>query len=193
MTYHLQHICVFCGSRPGKSPAFIEATKALGQAMAQNQQTLIYGGGNVGLMGTLADTVLANQGQVIGVIPEFLVFRELAHDHLAELHIVQSMHERKAKMAELADAFIALPGGLGTLDELFEIMTWSQLHLHQKRIGILNTEGYFDALLAFLDHAQAAEFIPDVSKLIVVHDTPEGLLAALATHKPEDKTQYELG
>ncbi len=145
--------CVFCGSNEGRNPAFASAARELGRAMAERNITLVYGGGNIGLMGILADTVLTGGGRVIGVIPGFLAEREVAHAGLTDMIVVDSMHERKARMAELSDAFIALPGGLGTLEELFEVWTWRQLGLHAKPCGLLNVSGFFDGLTAFLQHA----------------------------------------
>jgi len=145
--------CVFCGSNEGRNPAFASAARELGRAMAERNITLVYGGGNIGLMGILADTVLTAGGRVVGVIPGFLAEREVAHAGLTDMIVVDSMHERKARMAELSDAFIALPGGLGTLEELFEVWTWRQLGLHAKPCGLLNVSGFFDGLTAFLRHA----------------------------------------
>jgi uncharacterized protein (TIGR00730 family) len=145
--------CVFCGSNEGRNPAFASAARELGRAMAERNITLVYGGGNIGLMGILADTVLTAGGRVVGVIPGFLAEREVAHAGLTDMIVVDSMHERKARMAELSDAFIALPGGLGTLEELFEVWTWRQLGLHAKPCGLLNVSGFFDGLTTFLQHA----------------------------------------
>ena len=152
-------VCVFCGSATGESPVFAAAARAFGRLLAARGTTLVYGGGHVGLMGVVADAVLVGGGTVIGVIPERLAERELAHRTLSELHVVPSMHERKAKMANLADAFVALPGGLGTLDELFEIWTWAQLGFHRKPIGLLNVEGFFEPLLELTRHMVAQGFV----------------------------------
>lgn len=152
-------ICVYCGSRVGQHPAHRTAAIALGTAIAQRGLRLVYGGGHLGLMGVLADAALSHGGEVVGVIPEILVQKEAAHRSLTELIVVESMHARKAKMVELSDAFIALSGGLGTLDELFEILTWAQLGFHQKPCGLLNINGYYDSLLEFLDHAVSEGFI----------------------------------
>lgn len=149
----MRSICVFCGARPGQ-PAQQSAARELAQTLVNNQQTLVYGGAKTGIMGLIADATLALGGRVIGVMPEHLVNREVAHRDLTELHIVQSLEERKAKMAELSDGFIALPGGIGTLDELFEMLTWSQLELHFKPCGLLNVDGYYDHLIEFLRRAQ---------------------------------------
>jgi hypothetical protein len=155
----LKRVCVYCGSSSGNDLAYANAARELGTALAQRGLGLVYGGGRVGLMGTIADAVLAAGGEVIGIIPEALVKMEVAHHGLADLRVVQSMHERKALMVDLCDAFIALPGGYGTLDEFCEVLTWAQLGLHQKPHGLLNVRGYFDSLLAFFDHAVATGFI----------------------------------
>jgi hypothetical protein len=176
----LRRVCVYCGSRHGIRPAYARAARDLGAALAQRGVELVYGGGRVGLMGALAEAVLANGGRVIGVIPRALVSSEGAYLELADLRIVGSMHERKALMAELADAFIALPGGFGTLEELFEIVTWAQLKLHRKPYGLLNAEGFYDPLLAFLDHAHAEDFIQaKMRNSFVVESDAERLLAKL--------------
>lgn len=155
----MKRLCVFCGSAVGNRPVFADTARHLGQLLALRQCELVFGGGHIGLMGVLADTVLAGGGRVIGVIPRALVERELAHTGLSELHVVDSMHERKALMAELSDGFLALPGGSGTLDELFEILTWAQLGIHAKPIGLLNVDGFFDPLLSWLDRAEEEGFI----------------------------------
>jgi uncharacterized protein (TIGR00730 family) len=155
----MKRICVFCGSRIGRSPVYIEQAQQLGAALVRRRLALVFGAGHVGLMGVLADAVLQQGGEAIGVIPQQLVDRELAHRQLTAMHIVGSMHQRKALMADLADAFVALPGGYGTLDELFEILTWGQLRFHAKPIGLLNVAGFFDPLLTWIDHAIAEDFI----------------------------------
>ncbi len=152
-------VCVFCGSAFGRRQAYRDAAVEVGQLLAERGVTLVYGGGNVGLMGVVADACLAAGGKVVGVIPQSMVERELAHRGLTELHIVGSMHERKALMADRADAFLALPGGFGTFDELFEILTWRQIRIHQKPVGLLNVEGYFDPLLSLADHAVEEGFL----------------------------------
>src|SRR5687768_3375935 len=149
----LQRICVFCGSSTGSNPAYRHVADGLGRAIARSGRRLVYGGGNVGLMGVVADAALADGGEVTGVIPRHLVEREVAHAGLSELRVVDSMHQRKQSMADLSDAFIVLPGGLGTLEEFFEVWTWGQLGLHRKPYGLLNVAAYFDPLLTFLDHA----------------------------------------
>ena len=158
-------------------PAYSEAARKLGTALTSRQLGLVYGGGDIGLMGILADTVLANGGQVVGVIPRPLVRRELAHEGLSELRVVSSMHERKAEMAALAEAFIALPGGLGTLEELLEVWTWAQLGIHRKPCGLLNVDGYYDRLLEFLDHTVGEQFVqPKYRSMMIVEDSPGKLL-----------------
>lgn len=173
-------ICVYCGSSPGRLPAYREAALALGTLIARRGIRLVYGGGHVGLMGAVADAAIAAGGTVIGVIPRALQERELAHHGLAELLVVRDMHERKHRMASLADAFIALPGGYGTLEELSEMLTWNQLGLHTKPIGILNVAGYFDPLLALAEHMLTEQFIkPRHRDLLRVADTPEAMLDLL--------------
>jgi uncharacterized protein (TIGR00730 family) len=152
-------VCVFCGSSDGAHAEYLLQAVHLGSALAAKGWGLVYGGADIGLMGALADSVLAGLGQVIGVIPQALVDREIAHDQLSELHVVSSMHERKARMATLADAFIALPGGYGTLDEFLEVLTWAQLGIHHKPCVLINTAGYYDGLLSFLDHAVKEDFL----------------------------------
>ena len=178
-------ICVFCGSSPGATPAFGALAEHLGRLLAAHGIGLVYGGASVGLMGRLADAALGAGGEVIGVIPRALVDMEVAHAGLADLRIVETMHERKALMADLADAFIALPGGIGTLDELTEILTWAQLGLHVKPAGLLNLDGYFDALLAFLDGAVRARFLqPAHRAMLLVDGDPQRLLAAFRAYRP---------
>lgn len=175
-----ERICVFCGSSPGNDPAFAAAATALGTLLARRGLGLVYGGAMVGLMGEVADAALAAGGEVIGVLPEKLAAKEIAHDGLTALHIVDSMHDRKAKMAELSDAFVTLPGGWGTLEETFEVLTWLQLRYHEKPVGLINVEGYYNALLAFADHAVESGFIsPDNRRLLVDADDPEVLLDRL--------------
>lgn len=155
----MRRICVFCGASAGRRPVHLEAARQAGRTLARRGLALVYGGGSVGLMGAVADGALDAGGEVIGVIPRALQLRELAHPRLTSLHVVRSMHERKAKMAELADGFVALPGGLGTLEELAEILTWAQLGLHAKPCGLLDVAGYYAPLIAFLDHAVAEGFV----------------------------------
>ena len=176
----MQRICVFCGSNNGGRDSFPAAAESMGACLARCRIGLVYGGANVGLMGILANTVLAGGGRVIGVIPEALIAREIAHPGLTELRVVGSMHERKALMAELADAFIVLPGGFGTLDELSEMITWTQLGLHGKPCGLLNVDGFYDALISFLDNAVAEGFIRQEHRSIVLSDEdPDILLTKL--------------
>ena len=161
------------------------AAEAIGRALAAQGRTLVYGGGNVGLMGAAADAALAAGGRVVGVMPRHLVDREIAHTGVTELRIVQSMHERKQLMADLADTFVLLPGGLGSFEEFFEVWTWGQLGLHRKPYGLLNVDGYFDRLLAFLDHAVAERFVrPEHRALVLVEENAERLLAGLDAHEP---------
>jgi uncharacterized protein (TIGR00730 family) len=172
---------VYCGSRTGSRPAYAEAASALGRLLAERGLGLVYGGGNVGMMGLVADATIAAGGETIGVIPDHLMQAELGHDGLTKLHVVEDMHQRKAQMAELADAFIALPGGLGTLEELFEIAAWAQLKLHDKPMGLLNVAGYYDGLVRFLDHAVSEDFLKARHRdRIVVEATGPALLDALA-------------
>jgi uncharacterized protein (TIGR00730 family) len=180
----MKRVCVFCGSSPGARPAYASAARELGAALARRGLGLVYGGGGVGLMGILADSALASGASVIGVIPKGLATKELAHAGLSDLRVVSSMHERKALMAELADAFIAMPGGLGTLEEICEILTWAQLGIHAKPCSLLNVEGYFDTLLAMLDHAVAERFVrPEHRALVLSGSDPSELLSALERHR----------
>jgi uncharacterized protein (TIGR00730 family) len=181
----LNSLCVFCGSNSGASPAYAEAAAHLGRILAGRGLNLVYGGGRVGLMGVVADAALAAGGTVTGVIPEALATRELAHAALSDLQVVGSMHERKARMSELADGFIALPGGIGTLEEWFEVWTWSQLGFQPKPCGLLNVAGYYDHLLAFLDHMTAERFLTGIHRgMVIVDDDPERLLDRLAAWQP---------
>lgn len=176
----IKNICVFCGSSAGANGVYAEAARQLAQLMALNGASLVYGGGNVGLMGILADEMLANGGEVFGVIPEFLLQREVAHANLTRLEVVTSMHERKKRMADQADAFVAMPGGWGTLDELAEILTWRQLLLTTQPIGLLNVNHFFDHLLAQMQHMVAEEFLrPFNLQQVVVNPDPKQLLTAL--------------
>jgi uncharacterized protein (TIGR00730 family) len=187
----LNSLCVFCGSNPGASPAYGEAAARLGRTLAGRGLTLVYGGGRVGLMGVAADAALAAGGKVIGVIPEALATRELAHAGLSDLQVVGSMHERKARMSELSDGFIALPGGIGTLEEWFEVWTWSQLGFQPKPCALLNVAGYYDHLLAFLDHMTAERFLTGVHRgMAIVDDDPERLLDRLAAWQPPQARKW---
>ena len=181
----IKRICVFCGSNHGARSAYTDAAQQLGKALVSQGMGLVYGGGSIGMMTVVADAVLKEKGEVIGVIPHALSSKEFAHNGLTELHLVSSMHERKAMMAELSDAFIAMPGGFGTLDEFFEIITWAQLGLHTKPIGLLNVGGYFDLLLKFVDYMLRERFISaEHRQLIITSHTPEELLSALIRYKP---------
>ena len=173
-------LCVFCGSSPGARPEYAEATVELARLLAARGIGIVYGGASVGLMGLLADTAMEAGGEVVGVIPNALERKEIARHGITELHVVDSMHERKALMAELSDAFIALPGGSGTLEELFEVFTWSQLGLHRKACALLNVAGYYDGLAAFLDHAVDERFLrPEHRGMLLCEDTPTAVLDAL--------------
>jgi uncharacterized protein (TIGR00730 family) len=181
----LSSICVFCGSSAGADPAYLEAAEAVGRRLAQRGVRVVYGGGKVGMMGAVADAVRDEGGDVIGVIPQAIVDLEIGHDGLDDLRVVGSMHERKALMAELSDAFIALPGGIGTLEELFEVYTWAQLGIHAKPLGLLDVAGYFRPLVAFLDHAVQERFLrPETRTLLAVSDDLDDLLAALEASGP---------
>jgi uncharacterized protein (TIGR00730 family) len=174
-------LCVYCGASSGTSPRYAEQARAMGAALAARGIRLVYGGGNVGLMGAVADEILQRGGEAAGVIPQALMQKELGHGGLTELHIVADMHERKAMMAELSDGFIALPGGLGTLEELFEMLTWSQLGFHAKPVGILNVDGYYDDLLRFLRHSASQGFLrSDHEALLMVENDPDTLLDRFA-------------
>lgn len=187
----MKRVCVFCGSNMGASVAYRNAAYFLGRALAERKIGLVYGGGQVGLMGIIADTVIAAGGEAIGVIPEALATRELAHRGLSSLHVVASMHERKAMMAELADAFVALPGGFGTFEELCEVITWAQLGLHRKPCGLLNVEGYYDSLLALFDHATTERFVRyDHRSLVLAETDIDALIAALERYVPPDTPKW---
>lgn len=181
----MKSVCVFAGSNPGRRPIYREEALKLGQALVARGLTLVYGGGGIGLMGIVADAVLNAGGEAIGVIPQGLFLREEAHQGLTKLYTVKSMHERKALMSNLADAFIALPGGFGTFDELFEIITWAQLGIHQKPIGLFNVDHYFTPLLTLVQHASNEEFIsPKHVNLLQVRETVEDVLDALTSFTP---------
>lgn len=173
----MQRICVYCGSSPGAHDAYSAAAKDLAGVLVQNDLELVYGGSSTGMMGVLADAVLALGGKVHGVIPKILEEKEIAHNGLTELHVVSSMHARKSMMATLSDGFIALPGGFGTLEELIEIVTWGQLRFHEKPCGVLNVRGFFDHLLAFLDHTQAEGYLrPENRAMLLSDDNALGLI-----------------
>lgn len=192
----MKRICVFCGASVGRRPAYRQAAERLGAELAARELTLVYGGGNVGLMGRLADACLQAGGSAIGVIPEALVGREVAgtpveHSGLTRLEVVDSMHARKARMAELAEGFIALPGGFGTFEELFEILTWAQLGFHQKPIGLLDVDAYFEPLVRLCDGAVNEGFLrPESRGLLLTHTDIGGLLDALGTYRPQPTTPW---
>ena len=181
----MQRICVFAGSNNGRQAEYLTAAQELGRALAQRHVGLIYGGARVGLMGALADAVLAAHGHVTGVIPQALVAKEVAHDGLSDLRVVGSMHERKGMMTDLADGFIALPGGWGTLEEFFEVLTWAQLGLHEKPCGLLNVRGFFDGLLSFIEHSIDERFVRrENRRMVIVSNTPGGLLELFDEYVP---------
>lgn len=181
----IRSICVFCGAASGRDPGYAAAAAATGETLARRGIRVVYGGGRLGLMGAVADAALAAGGEVVGVIPRGLVDRELAHPGLTDLHVVETLHERKARMAELADAFLALPGGLGTLEELAEVLSWAQLELHAKPIGLLDVAGYFAAFEAFLDRAVADGFVAERHRRILLRDDDlDSLLARFDGWEP---------
>ncbi|MDD0974316.1 TIGR00730 family Rossman fold protein [Pseudomonas fontis] len=181
----LRSVCVFCGASTGSNPAYREAAIALGQSIAQRGLTLVYGGGAVGLMGIVADAALAAGGEVVGIIPESLKNAEIGHPGLTRLEVVDGMHARKARMAELSDAFIALPGGLGTLEELFEVWTWGQLGYHGKPLGLLEVNGFYEKLTGFLDHVVEEGFVRSQHRaMLQVSPEPSALLDALDAWQP---------
>jgi uncharacterized protein (TIGR00730 family) len=187
----VDRLCVFSGSSPGAHPDYAEAAGGLARALAQRGIGLVYGGAHVGLMGVLADAALDAGGEVIGVIPQRLVDREIAHRGVSDLRIVGSMHERKALMADLADGFIALPGGMGTLEELFEVYTWTQLGLHAKPLGLLDVRGYYAQLAAFLDHAVTERFLTaEHREMLVVEDRAEAMIEAFRGWRPPGRTKW---
>ena len=179
-------LCVFCGSSPGNRPSYREAAIALAAAMCARGIGVVYGGGNVGLMGELSRATMAAGGRVVGIIPQALLDREKADQRITRLEVVATMHERKARMAELSDGFVALPGGYGTLEEFCEVLTWAQLGIHEKPVALLNVAGYFDPLLALFDHAVREGFLrPQNRELVLVHETVEALLDALIAWQPQ--------
>jgi uncharacterized protein (TIGR00730 family) len=181
----MKRICVFCGSNKGTDPRYVAAAHAVGRTLARRGLALVYGGGSVGLMGAVADATLEAGGEVIGVIPRALQLRELAHARLTTLHVVSSMHERKAKMAELADGFVALPGGMGTLEEFAEILTWAQLGLHARPSGLLDVGGYYAPLIQFFDRAVAEGFVrAEHRRMVMIADEPDALLELFAAYQP---------
>jgi len=187
----IKSICVYCGSSPGRREAYGSAALQLAEALVQRNMRLIYGGASIGIMGKVADHVMKLGGEVIGVIPKALAHKEVAHANLTELHVTHSMHERKTLMAELADGFIALPGGIGTLEELFEIWTWAQLGLHSKPCGLLNVDGYYDALIGFLDHVLHERFVkPHHRDILMVETDPNALLERYIDYQPPAVTHW---
>jgi uncharacterized protein (TIGR00730 family) len=187
----LKRIAVFCGSSNGASDLYIEGAKALGRELAKRNISLVYGGASVGVMGAVADAVLEAGGHVIGVMPTFLEEREISHKNLSELIVVGSMHERKAKMAELVDGFITLPGGPGTLEEFFEIFTWAQLGLHQKPCGLLNINDYYTPLISLFNHMTEEQFLQEKYRSMALVDTePQGLLDQFNTYQPPSVKTY---
>ena len=187
----IERICVFCGSSSGRDPRYRSAAEAVGRFLAQRGIALVYGGGKVGLMGTLADAALAMGGTVIGVIPEVLFGKEIGHTGLTQMHVVRNLHERKAMMADLSDAFIALPGGYGTLEEFCEVITWSQLSLHRKPCGFLNVAGYWDPMVTMFDRAVREEFLKQANRNIVLMDEDiEVLLAKMTAWRPSGEEKW---
>ena len=187
----IKRLAVFCGSNPGARPEYVEGARALGRLLCERGIGVVYGGSSVGMMAALADAVLDDLGDIIGVIPKMLVEREVAHRTLTDLRIVDSMHERKALIAELSDGFVALPGGIGTLEEFFEIWTWAQLGVHQKPCGLLNIAGYFDPLLRFLDRAVEEKFVRDVHRsMVVVESEPQRLLERFESYEPPNVVKW---
>ncbi|CAA9497491.1 MAG: Lysine decarboxylase family [uncultured Rubrobacteraceae bacterium] len=181
----MDSVCVFCGSHPGNDPAYAFAARDLGRTLAERDTTLVYGGGHVGLMGIVADSALGAGGEVIGVMPRALVDREIGHTGLTKLHVVGSMHERKALMSELSDGFVALPGGNGTLEEFFEVLTWAQLGEHAKPCGLLNVAGYYDPLLKVFDQMVYRDFLRrEHRELVLVEESPSALLERFRAYEP---------
>lgn len=188
----MKSICVFCGSVMGKNPIYKQTAQELGLMFAKNQIRLVYGGAKVGLMGIVADTVMQNKGKVVGVIPQFLIEKEVAHNRISEQIMVKTMHERKQRMADMADGFIIMAGGIGTMDEFFEILAWAQLGLHKKPVGILNTNGFFDKLLEYIDFAIQEGFIKTQCRqqLILIDATIEGLIEKMQDYKASDVKKW---
>ena len=187
----MKSICVFLGANPGNDPKYAQAARNMGQELARRGLTTVYGGSRTGLMGILAQSALDAGGKVIGVIPESLYKIEIAHTELTELHVSDSMHERKALMAELSDGFVAMPGGIGTMDEIFEIFTWAQLGFHSKPCGLLNVDGYYDKLLSFLDGVVEEGFLKDIHReKLLTAETPDLLIEAFATYEPPTGSKW---
>jgi hypothetical protein len=180
----IKKICVYCGSSPGKNPAYLQAAESLARVMCERGIGLVYGGAAIGVMGAVANAVLEGGGEAIGIIPSSLAVKEVAHSNLTELHVVASMHDRKAMMAELSDGFIALPGGWGTLEEIFEILTWAQLGFHHKPCGLLNVGGYYDGLIGFLDNAFEQQFVNELCRpMLMKSREPASLLDQFAEYR----------
>ena len=187
----MRRICVYCGSSSGGSEVYADAARDLAKVLLQYDYELVYGGASKGTMGILADEMLQHGGKVHGVIPQFLVDKEIAHSGLTELHVVESMHERKSMMALLADGFVALPGGFGTLEELIEILTWGQLQFHAKPCGLINVRGYFDQLLAYLDHAKAEGFLRQENRdMLLCADDAVALINQFQNYTPPDVEKW---
>ncbi len=191
MSAKRSNICVFCGSSAGNDPAFAKIARELGGLIADRNMTLVYGGGNVGLMGAVADAALDKNAKVVGIIPHSLEQKEVAHRTLTELHIVRTMHDRKRMMAERSDAFIALPGGFGTLEEIFEVITWAQLGIHQNPCAFLNVAGFYDGLIQYLDHAVRSELLkPEYRQMLLIETDAGRLLDAIQAYEPPDVAQW---
>lgn len=191
MPHTFQSLCVYCGSSVGASSVYAQAARELSQALAKAEINLVYGGGNIGLMGIAANEMLRLGRKVTGVIPQALMRKEVGHLELTQLHVVKDMHERKAMMAELSDGFIALPGGMGTLEELFEVLTWSQLGLHDKPIGLLNVDGFYDGLLGFMQHLVSQQFVKlEHAELLVHANTPAELLERMRAFEPRTGSKW---
>ncbi|WP_233880916.1 LOG family protein [Paraburkholderia flagellata] len=187
----MKAVCVYCGSSPGANPIYTEAAQAFGRALVAANLALVYGGGKVGLMGVIADTVMAGGGRAIGVIPELLVDKEVGHVGLTELHVVPDMHHRKKMMADLSDAFVAMPGGAGTLEELFEVYTWAQLGYHRKPVGVLNISGFYDPLMSLLDHTVREGFMRQTYRDMLQTDSdPAALIAKLKHYHAPTKDKW---
>lgn len=191
MSKTFRTLCVYCGSSTGASPVYAKAARDLASTLAESNINLVYGGGNIGLMGTIANEMLRLGAEVTGVIPQALMRKEVGHLDVTRLHVVKDMHERKAMMADLADGFIAMPGGMGTLEELFEVLTWSQLGLHEKPIGLLNVEGFYDGLLNFMQHLAAQGFVrPEHAALLVHANDPATLLDRMQAFVPQTASKW---
>ncbi len=187
----IRSLCLFCGANEGSDPSYADAARSLARELARSRVRIVTGGGRVGLMGVVADAALAAGGEVVGVIPQALLAREMGHTGLTRLEVVSTMHERKARMAELSDGFVALPGGIGTLEELFEVWTWAQLGVHAKPCALFNAAGYYDPLLAFLDHSAAQGFLRDRSrKMLIVESDPRLMSERLAAYEPPEVRRW---